>query len=320
MRQFVVFLFLVSVVTVASVAHAYDAASDFLNPPDSARPWVYWMFMDGNISREGMTADLESMKRVGIGGVIFMEVNIGMPRGPVEFMSPKWQELFAYAVHEADRLGLQFAVATGPGWCGTGGPWVKPEQSMQHLVASETTVHGPDAICLPRCPARNRGRRSSASARSRRNWPRPGGSFTPTWPCWPSPRRRARPAWPISTRRPSITARRSLPCPGVKPFLPEPDAATKVPAEQCIARQGIVDLTARLTADGRLEWDVPAGDWTILRFGRTSTGQMHAAGTAAGPGVRERQVRPGGHRRPFRGLHRQADQGHRAAIPFRPTG
>ncbi len=53
MRQFVVFLFLVSVVTVASVAHAYDAASDFLNPPDSARPWVYWMFMDGNMSRAG---------------------------------------------------------------------------------------------------------------------------------------------------------------------------------------------------------------------------------------------------------------------------
>src|ERR1035438_4137364 len=70
----------------ATLAHAGDIESDFLNPPDSARPWVYWMFMDGNLSREGMTADLEAMKRVGIGGVIFMETNIGIPRGPIDFM------------------------------------------------------------------------------------------------------------------------------------------------------------------------------------------------------------------------------------------
>ncbi len=96
-----------------------------------------------------MTADLEAMKRAGIGGGIFLEVNVGVPRGPVDFMSPKWQELFAHAVHEAERLGLQIAVGTGPGWCGTGGPWVKPEQSMQHLVASETTVHGPTRFASP---------------------------------------------------------------------------------------------------------------------------------------------------------------------------
>src|SRR5512142_2084345 len=93
---------------------------DFLRPPDSARPWVYWYFMDGNLSREGMTADLEAMKQAGIGGGIFLEVNIGIPRGPVLFMSQPWQELFKHAVTEADRLGLEIAVGTGPGWCGTG--------------------------------------------------------------------------------------------------------------------------------------------------------------------------------------------------------
>ena len=59
-----------------------DLASQFRSPPDSARPWVYWMVMDGNFSREGVTADLEAMRRAGIGGAIFMEVDVGIPAGP----------------------------------------------------------------------------------------------------------------------------------------------------------------------------------------------------------------------------------------------
>ena len=101
----------------------------FQSPPDSARPWVYWYFMDGNQTREGMTADLDAMKRAGIGGAIFLEVGIGIPRGPVEFMSAEWQKNLKHAAAEAERLGIELALGTGPGWCGTGGPWVKPEQS-----------------------------------------------------------------------------------------------------------------------------------------------------------------------------------------------
>ena len=59
----------------------------FVSPPESARPGVYWYFMDGNLSKEGMTKDLESMKRVGIGSVVFLEVNVGIPRGHVDFLS-----------------------------------------------------------------------------------------------------------------------------------------------------------------------------------------------------------------------------------------
>src|SRR5688500_14187045 len=58
----------------------------FLNPPEDAMPGVYWYFMDGNLSREGMTADLESMKQAGIGSVLFLEVNVGVPRGKVDFL------------------------------------------------------------------------------------------------------------------------------------------------------------------------------------------------------------------------------------------
>lgn len=68
----------------AAVARAVERplAEDFVAPPDSARPWVYWFFMDGNLTREGISADLEAMKRAGIGGAIILEVGIGIPRTP----------------------------------------------------------------------------------------------------------------------------------------------------------------------------------------------------------------------------------------------
>ena len=114
----------------------------FRNPPDTAKPGVYWYFMDGNLSREGMTRDLESMKAAGITNLVFLEVGIGVPRGPVPFMSEEWQELFVHAVREAERLGIKILLGAGPGWCGSGGPWVKPEEAMKHLVFSETDVKG----------------------------------------------------------------------------------------------------------------------------------------------------------------------------------
>ena len=127
-------------------ASGRELAQDFREPPAAARPWVYWFFLDGNLSREGITADLEAMQQAGIGGVILMEVDAGIPKGPVQFMSEPWLALFKHAVSEAQRLGLEITLNAGPGWTGSGGPWVKPEQSMQHIVASETEGHGRAAI------------------------------------------------------------------------------------------------------------------------------------------------------------------------------
>ncbi len=64
-----------------------DLKQGFINPPDSSKPGVYWYFMDGNINREAMTDDLESMKKAGIAYVVFLEVNVGIPRGKVDFLS-----------------------------------------------------------------------------------------------------------------------------------------------------------------------------------------------------------------------------------------
>ena len=100
----------------------------------------------GNLNAKEMTADLESMKAAGLGNLIFLEVDIGEPPiGPVAFMSPKWQELFVQSVRDAERLGIDITLGIGPGWCGSGGPWVKPEQSMQHLVFSSVELKGPQS-------------------------------------------------------------------------------------------------------------------------------------------------------------------------------
>ncbi len=119
----------------------------FQDPPDSAKPRVWWHWMNGNVSKEGIKADLEWMKRAGIGGFQnFDGGNMGsaaalVPKR-VEFLSPEWKDAFKYAATLADQLGLEMARASSPGWSETGGPWVKPEQAMKKFVWTETRVEG----------------------------------------------------------------------------------------------------------------------------------------------------------------------------------
>jgi hypothetical protein len=160
-----------------AAVHAADLASGFVNPPDSARPGVYWYFMDGNQDRAAMTADLEAMHKAGLRKALFLEVNIGVPRGPVDFMSEQWQENFAHAVRTADRLGMEIILGTGPGWCGAGGPWIDPARSMQHLQASSVEIAGPGPFAgkLPIPPPRKppqKGSRSAGKAKRRNRNPR----------------------------------------------------------------------------------------------------------------------------------------------------
>ena len=124
------------------VAEPSTLEKEFVAPPAAARPWVYWFWLNSNITREGITADLEAMQRVGIGGVLIMEVDQGAPQGPVSFAGPKWRELFKHMLSEANRLGLEVNMSNDAGWCGSGGPWITPELSMQYLVWTETSVEG----------------------------------------------------------------------------------------------------------------------------------------------------------------------------------
>ena len=147
-----------SVVAVLLAGTAALAAEDlergFQAPPDSARPWVYWFWMNGNITREGITADLEAMQRVGIRGALIMDV--ASPQAPlVEFGSPGWHALLKFAVEEARRLGLEIELHNAPSWAGSGGPWITPENAMKVVVTSEKRVQGPGRFeeVLPQPPS-----------------------------------------------------------------------------------------------------------------------------------------------------------------------
>ncbi len=254
-----------------SAAGNDDLARGFQHPPDSARPWVYWVWMDGNLSREGITADLEAMKRAGIGGVIIMEVNVGIPQGPVKFMSPEWQQHFKHVVTEAERLGLEITLMAGPGWTGSGGPWVKPEQAMQHIVASTTEVTGPThfADTLPR-PARRPAFFGDGALPQELEKEKNEFYRDVTVLAFPTPRKKER-IKDIDEKALYVRAPYSSQT-NVRPFLPAPADYPTTDPGGVIDPTRILDLSDRFTSGGRLSWNVPVGDWTILRFGRTSTG------------------------------------------------
>ena len=227
----------------------------FVQPPDSARPWVYWFWLNGNITREGITADLEAMQRVGIGGVLIMEVDQGAPVGPVDFMSDRWRELFKHVDAEARRLGLEVNMNDDAGWNGSGGPWITPEQSMQELAWTETEVMGPQHFdgLLPQ-PTAVAGHYRDIAVQ----------------------------AFPVvdDYRIADIQSKAAFQRRGG-----QRSGNGELSPKSVVADGAIQDLTAEMKADGRLIWDVPAGSWTILRMGHTSTGAQNAPAPATGRGL-----------------------------------
>jgi hypothetical protein len=251
-----------------------DLERGFLNPPDAAKPWVYWFWLNGNITREGITADLEAMKRAGLGGVLIMEVNQGAPLGPAAFMSDQWRALFKYMISEAQRLGLEVNMNNDAGWNGSGGPWVPLDKAMQVVVTSETRIAGGKRFdgVLP-MPHANKGFYRDIAVLA-----------------FPTPRNPPG----IDCRVKNLPAK-SVSWPYISGYSTGTDRDAKVPAEATIDRERLVDLTARVSGDGKLVWDAPAlardgaasrseRDWTIVRFGHTFSGAESHPAPAAGTG------------------------------------
>jgi hypothetical protein len=230
--------------------------SGFLNPPDSARPQTWWHWMNGNITQAGITADLEAMKQIGLGGATIVNVDCGIPRGPVTFMSPEWRADFKFAVQEANRVGLKLCVENCAGWSSSGGPWITPEHAMQHVVSSEVVVTGPTnftaALALP--PTRLDFYHDIAVLA----FPTPAGG----------------------EKIQDLEAKD-----GDNGGFVMSSPATPNAPDSVIRREAMVDLTSRLQAGGRLEWDVPKGRWTILRVGCTPTGVNNHPAPREGEGL-----------------------------------
>lgn len=129
----------------AEPVEAGPSIEAFRTPPQSARPRVWWHWLNGNIAKDGIAKDLAWMKRSGIGGVQTFDINFQTPDvldKRLNYMTVEWNDALRFAAQETDRLGLELTVASSAGWSLTGGPWVKPEDAIKKLVWSETIVSG----------------------------------------------------------------------------------------------------------------------------------------------------------------------------------
>jgi hypothetical protein len=128
---------------VLSVASADTLSTTFQQPPEAAKPWCYWYWLDGDISKEGITKDLENMAEVGIARAMIGNVTLSKgTKNPVDMLSPEWVEATHHAFKEANRVGVELTMFNGPGWSQTGGPWIQPEQSMRRVIWKEFNSNG----------------------------------------------------------------------------------------------------------------------------------------------------------------------------------
>ncbi len=234
---------------------ADDLSEKFVSPPASARPWVYWTWLNSNLTKEGITADLEAMQRVGIGGALILDVEQGTPPGPMKFFDPQWQVMFKHAVMEAKRLGLEINMNNGAGYYGSGGQWVKPEQGMQWIYQSEQHVKG-------------------------------GGHWQGTL-VKPINRADYRDIVVLAVAEPSAVDNKSrykIPDLTMKALQWKTWIAYKggqsaaldatAPPEAVIPQEGVINISQLMDASGNLSWDVPSGEWTLLRIGHAYNGSM----------------------------------------------
>ena len=119
--------------------------SGFQNPPQNARPRVWWHWMNGNITKEGIKLDLDWMHQIGLAGFQNFDAALQTPQvvdHRLAYMTPEWKDAFKYAIMLGNQYGMEMAIAGSPGWSETGGPWVPPSEGMKKYVWSETPVEG----------------------------------------------------------------------------------------------------------------------------------------------------------------------------------
>jgi hypothetical protein len=119
-----------------------DIQSGFISPTDDNTLWCYWYWIGDDISKEGITKDLEAMKKAGIGTAFIGNINPEGKDGNVPILSENWWDHMVHAVTEGARIGVDLGSFNCPGWSMSGGPWIDSEKAMRHLVYSETTVSG----------------------------------------------------------------------------------------------------------------------------------------------------------------------------------
>ncbi len=225
------------------------------NPPNDARLRAYWWWLNGNVIKASITHDLEQMRAKGFGGAVIFDANGAsqdgngtVPHGPT-FFSPAWRELYKHTLREADRLGLEISLNIQSGW-NLGGPVVTKEDAAKKYVWSEIKISGGTnlEVKLPQPKSRENFYRDTAIVAYRvKN----------------SAKREPLKNWKQKALQQSLEP---FSTPDSSPLFAEIPAT---PGEQDADAADVLDLTAKLGADGILNWDAPSGDWQIFRFGYT---------------------------------------------------
>jgi len=219
-----------------SPAGATALPQGFRTPPDTYKPWVYWWWLNGNVTEKSITRDLEEMRKKGVGGFLMFdsraygEVNLPPPPPRTDFMSDEWRRMLKFAMSEASRLGLKMSTNLSTSGGTLRSPWPTGADAPKKLVWTSAELRGPRRVtCDLRRPDKAHfwdvavlGVRRTGSEDAA---PTGGVDLSGEW----------------------------------RDMVAEPKGAT-------VTNNDIVDLTARVDAGGRLAWDAPEGHWTLLRF------------------------------------------------------
>jgi hypothetical protein len=226
-----------------------DLAFIFNHPPQSAKPGVLWMWMGSNISKKGITKDLEALKKQDFNkATMYSLADITTPWNREIDKSPNpeiiawttpWWKMVRHAAMEAKRLGIDFGMHNCPGYESSGGVWITPELSMKELCWSVTdTISGGQNNIYAKQPI--------VDPRAKLVWP----VFNPETGL---------------VENPVIEAR--------KTFYKDV-AVLALPADGIVAKENIINLSDKMQPDGKLNWQAPEGKWIIYRFGYTVMGTI----------------------------------------------
>lgn len=274
-------------------APPFSLLAGFTTPPHSVRSSCYWWWFNGNVDKEGITRDLEEYHAKGMGEVLLVNSADGLggahvPQG-ARLFSEEWASLYRHAMSEAKRLDIAVGINLCSGWC-MGGPWIEPRDSGRWYLQSELVVEGPQTFSgrLP-LPGNHTGYDKVFNPPGYKNYidlPLEQLDYRDT----------AVVAIPFSTGH--ITGRRAetldaktnhrdasnfiMAVDVMKPLL---EQWQDEPGDSPVPPHDVIDLTAKMNRDGQLEWQVPAGKWTIIRTGHRMTGSRVSIAQAEGAGL-----------------------------------
>lgn len=266
------------------IKDSQNLAKEFQSPPASAKPWAFWWWLEGNISKPGILHDLKAMKKVGIGGAIifdagsssYQDVKRTEPGPP--FMSSQWKSLFTYAVRTADSLGLGLSMNIGSGW-NDGGPWVTPEMAAKKITWSHEVVKGPSTLD--------------------RKLKDPDDLFIASGSSKPYFKQVAVLAVKRNSSYPNLPPIKNFDLKAVHRLLHKKypqkggyDWSMYLQQDTLQSDRGydarlddIINLNSNVDSAGHVNWNVPEGTFDLYRFGYTGTGAVVSTHSPGGGGL-----------------------------------